>query len=78
MRRCPCCGYLTIDDWCEVITDICEICFWQYDQIAQNKPDTIAGCNKVSLNAAKENYLLFGACEARFVDKVRLPLKSEV
>ena len=41
MKRCPCCGYLTIDDSDNVITDICEVCFWQYDEVAQNVPDVI-------------------------------------
>ncbi|MBS5484741.1 MAG: hypothetical protein KHX37_07930 [Eubacterium sp.] len=27
MKRCPCCGYLTLDDTDEVITDICDVCF---------------------------------------------------
>ena len=27
MKRCPCCGYLTIDDTNELITDICDVCF---------------------------------------------------
>lgn len=38
MRRCPWCGYLTIDDSNEVITDICDVCFWQYDEVARNEP----------------------------------------
>ena len=35
MKRCPCCGYLTIDDTDELITDICDVCFWQYDEVAE-------------------------------------------
>ncbi|MCH5259572.1 MAG: hypothetical protein J1F18_07460 [Lachnospiraceae bacterium] len=31
MIRCPVCNYLTIDDSFEVITEICPVCFWQYD-----------------------------------------------
>ncbi len=27
MKRCPCCGYLTIDDTDELITDICDVAF---------------------------------------------------
>ncbi|RDU22592.1 CPCC family cysteine-rich protein [Anaerosacchariphilus polymeriproducens] len=78
MRRCPCCGYLTIDDSEEIITDICEVCFWQYDEVAHNKPDVAIGANKISLNEAKENYKLFGACEQRFVSSVRQPLNDEL
>jgi len=78
MKRCPCCGYLTIDDWSEVITDICEVCFWQYDEVAQEKPDMIIGPNKVSLNTAKKNYRLVGAIEERFISMVRLPHEDEL
>ncbi len=78
MKRCPCCGSLTIDTTSEVITDICEVCFWQYDVIAQNMPDHIIGPNKVSLNTARENYKLFGAVERRFLEMVRLPYEDEM
>ncbi|MBQ4497691.1 MAG: hypothetical protein II973_09345 [Spirochaetaceae bacterium] len=78
MIRCPCCGCLTIDDSDSVITDICEVCFWQYDKTAQDMPDKIIGANKVSLNTAKKNYRLMGAIEGRFIDMVRLPHKEEL
>ena len=78
MKKCPCCGYLTIDDGCEVITDICEVCFWQYDEVAQAKPDKIIGPNKVSLNVAKKNYQLFGAVAERFMTLVRTPHDNEI
>ena len=78
MKRCPCCGYLTIDDSNDIITDICDICFWQYDEVAQNFPDDIVGPNKVSLNMAKKNFELFGAVEKRFLNKVRSPYEYEI
>lgn len=34
-RTCPCCGFYTVDSEDEVIVDICPVCFWQYDNIAQ-------------------------------------------
>lgn len=54
MKRCPCCGYLTIDDSDNIITDIRDVCFWQYDEVAQNDPNSIIGANNVSLNMAKK------------------------
>lgn len=78
MKRCPCCGYLTIDDTNEVIDDICEVCFWQYDEVAQDMPDKIIGANNVSLNTAKKNYILFGAVEERFINMVRKPYADEI
>lgn len=77
MKRCPCCGYLTIDDSYEVITDICEVCFWQYDETAQDLPDRIIGPNKTSLNTAQKNYKLYGASEKRFLNRVRPPYEDE-
>lgn len=78
MKRCPCCGYLTIDDSNDIITDICDICFWQYDEVAQNAPNDIIGPNKVSLNMARKNFKKFGAVEKRFLDKVRSPYEYEM
>lgn len=78
MKRCPCCGYLTIDDTVGYVTDICDVCFWQYDEVAQNMPDRIIGANKVSLNTAMKNYKLFGAVEEHFMNMVRQPREDEI
>lgn len=77
MKRCLCCGYLTIDDSNEIITDICNVCFWQYDKVAQDMLGRIIGPNKVSLDTARRNYKSFGAIEERFLSVVRLPLEDE-
>ena len=69
--------YLTLDTD-EVITDICDVCFWQYDEVVQNMPDEIIGANQVSLNTAKKNYKLFGAIKERFINIVRQPYEDEV
>lgn len=78
MKRCPCCGYLTIDDSDEVIVDICEVCFWQYDEVCQENPDRVTGPNHVSLNTARKNYKLFGAVEERCIPWVRPPREDEL
>ena len=78
MKKCPCCGYLTIDDSKEIITDICEVCFWQYDKVAHNKPDSIIGANDISLNQAKENFKIYGACQQKYINHVRRPFDDEV
>ena len=77
-KRCPCCGYLTINNADEVIVDICEVCYWQYDEVSEEKPDKIIGPNRVSLNTARKNYKLFGASEECFKNIVRLPHKDEI
>lgn len=85
LLECPCCGNFTIDDGTvgygeplEVITDICRVCFWEFDLVAQCNPDMAGGANRVSLNNAKENYNKFGATEQKFKDKVRPPLLEEL
>lgn len=35
MLRCPCCNCLTIDNYMYPIVEICEVCYWQYDEVAQ-------------------------------------------
>lgn len=78
--KCPCCGYYTIDDdGCEVIIDICEVCYWQYDLVAQENPDKVIGPNHgVSLNQARANYKEFGASSIRVKEFVRLPQDNEL
>ena len=78
--QCPCCGNYTIcyDPEMEIIVDICEVCFWQYDWVSHAKPTISIGPNKVSLNQAKKNYKKFGACEERHIGNVRLPLPEEL
>jgi len=80
MKRkiCPCCGYYTVESDDEVIVDICDVCFWQYDVVAHNHPDISIGANHISLTEARKNYKLFGACKQRFIDYVRQPLFEEL
>ena len=68
-------GIINVD---EVIVDICEVCYWQYDKVSEEKPDEIIGSNRVSLNTARKNYKLFGASEECFKNIVRLPYKDEM
>jgi len=73
--KCPCCEHLSIEEeW-----DICPICFWENDPVMsqENWLDTSIGANHVSLNEARRNYLLFGACDERVLKYVRKPLHSE-
>ncbi len=67
--QCPCCGYCTIESDDEVIVDICDICLWQYDEVAHDNPDKISGANKISLNEAKENFLKYGISKTRHIGK---------
>jgi len=76
--KCPCCGYFTVDSEEEVIVDICEVCFWQYDEIAHEHPERNIGANHISLLQAKQNFMQFGACKKEMINLVRLPREEEL
>lgn len=56
---------------------ICPVCFWEDDDVENKKPGYQGGANRVSLNEAKKNFILHGACEKRFAHKVRSPIFEE-
>ena len=79
-KQCPCCGYYTIDSDDVVISEICAVCFWQYDAVSSKYPEKNIGPNGISLIDAKRNYKLYGACMKKYADKnlVRRPLDDEL
>jgi len=77
-KKCPCCGFYTIESTDEVIVDICEVCFWQYDEVAHEHPDSTIGANHVTLNDARQNFMSFGASEQIFENSVRKPSDEEL
>jgi rubredoxin len=83
--KCPCCGYFTqlVEDDAKPpfeLFEICEVCFWQYDAAAHDKPNMRSGANGISLNEAKENYGQFGICAKEHIGKglVREPIDEEL
>ncbi len=76
--KCPCCGNYTIDNTITPIVEICPVCYWQYDAVAQENPDKIIGPNKVSLRQARKNYSAIGAICMSEKPFVRLPKKDEL
>lgn len=70
---CPCCGYKTV----EKNYDICPVCFWENDKTQTKDIDFDGGANEVSLRAARENYMLFGAYLGKYKSKVRAPYEDE-
>ena len=73
---CPCCGYLTFVEP-PGSDDICEICFWQDDQVQLRWPLLAGGANKPSLVEAQANVSRIGAVEERLVRYVRQPHDSD-
>ncbi|MGO0062845.1 CPCC family cysteine-rich protein [Brevibacillus fluminis] len=76
--QCPCCGNFTIESEDEVVVEICEVCYWQFDVVVHDMPDRNIGANKISLNQARANYKLFGVCKVPFKHMVREPLEKEL
>ena len=74
--QCPCCGFFTIDRE-EPEFDICPVCFWEYDPVQNADPEYAGGANDLSLKECRENYTKIGACEERFLTKVRAALEEE-
>jgi hypothetical protein len=74
---CPCCGFLTLAEPPPGTYVICEVCFWEDDQIQFQDPEYEGGANAVSLRQARANFRDFGASEPQFSDLVRPPLPEE-
>jgi len=79
--QCPCCGYYTFETDIELgpLFEFCEVCEWQYDPVAHNKPDTMRGANHITLSEAIKNYKEFGVYWQKYANKSKLrePLKEE-
>lgn len=67
---CPCCGYRTMMS--DGHYDICPICYWEDDPF-QKEHEYDTGANQISLIEAQKNYIMYGACEEKFVNNVRKP-----
>ena len=75
--KCPCCGYYTFEEEPNGNYEICPVCFWE-DDPKQAKDEMLEnGANPVSLNKARENFTLFGACSENVIKYVREPLEDE-
>ena len=73
---CPCCGFATLDE--RGGFEVCPVCFWEDDGQDNHDADLErSGPNRLSLTAARRNYLEFGACERSAVRNVRGPTEQE-
>ena len=74
---CPCCGYDTLRSKPPGTFEICEICFWEDDNIQYEDPKYKGGANKISLLNARSNFELFGAMSKEFIPQTREPKESD-
>ena len=49
--KCPVCGQYTFEERDDY--DVCEVCFWENDDLQLKNPDMRGGANKESLNEAR-------------------------
>lgn len=76
--QCPCCGCYTYDEEPSGTGYICPVCYWEDDNVQQKDSTFAGGANFVCLDEARANYIKMGACESRYVDKVRKALPTEL
>jgi Cysteine-rich CPCC len=74
---CPGCGFLVFNEP-PGSYDICPICFWEDDNVQLRFPDFAGGANRPSLIDAQRNFAEFGACEVRFLQRVRSPTAEDI
>lgn len=58
--------------------DICPVCFWEDDLIQLEDSQYAGGANHVSLEQARLNYEVFGACEKEMLPYVKKPDSDEM
>ena len=51
--KCPCCGKTNVGEY-----DICNVCGWENDPVQLRKPDFKGGANKMSLEEARQAYII--------------------
>lgn len=74
---CPCCGYQTLDEKPPGTFNICEVCFWEDDNVQFDDLDYVGGANRVSLRIGRLNFERFGACQPDMAKHVRKPRINE-
>jgi hypothetical protein len=73
---CQCCGFLTLEEPPDGSYEICDVCFWENNDVQFRDPNWM-GANRVSLNEARANFAKFGACEDGCEAFVRPPFPEE-
>lgn len=77
LKKCPCCGYKTLNLESNHLYEICPVCYWEYDPIQNDNPHYSGGANSVSLFDATHNYKKFGAISKEYIRFVRKPYNFE-
>ena len=75
---CPCCRYKTLDE--RGGFEMCPVCWWEDDGQDDHDADRVRGGpnGTLSLNQARQNFVIFGASEEIFQSQVRPPKPEEI
>ncbi|MEM7174098.1 MAG: CPCC family cysteine-rich protein [Bacteroidota bacterium] len=76
--QCPCCKYYTLEEGRENSFDICDVCYWEDDEIQEDDPSYTGGANDVSLNQARENFKKYKAASEFVARFTRAPNEYEL
>jgi hypothetical protein len=74
---CPCCGFLTLSSVPPGSYEVCEVCYWEDDQVQFRDPEYQGGANAQSLREAKESFQRIGAIDEGSLGFVRKPRPEE-
>ena len=66
--KCPCCENYTLDNEPGTF-DICNICYWEDDNVQRINPNYDGGANDISLNQARKNYKRIGVISEEYLNK---------
>lgn len=75
---CPCCAFLTLPEKPPGTYAVCPVCYWEDDETQFHDSTYEGGANRVSLIAARMNFLHHGASASEYRDRVRPPRPDEV
>ncbi len=74
---CPCCGFLTLHEGPPGTFQVCPVCFWEDDFVQFTDHSCRGGANRMSLDEARKNFSIMGACGEEFIAKIRSPSPGE-
>jgi len=75
---CPCCGYYTLDEAPPGTFLICEVCWWEDDNVQFDDPDYAGGANGPSLHQAREYFRSNGVSDQKMKGHERPPRPDEL
>lgn len=75
---CPCCGNLTFPVPKEEAMYICPVCFWENDVFLSSDDEPSDENHGMTLNEARRNVRLIGACSREMLKYVRKPKADEI